>query len=61
MTDKNRLKEVNKEIADYNKKLIKLLQSVNCTHIDFYQVVNEVEYLKHKKQMILFDIASNTH
>lgn len=58
MTNKDKLTQINKDIDNYNKNLIKLLETVKVTKIDWYDVINDVEYLKHKKQLILFELAS---
>ena len=52
------LDKVNKQIETKNKSIIKMLEVFKCTNIDFYAINNDVQYLKDKKNIILFQLAS---
>ncbi len=52
------LDSVNKDIETYNKTLIKMLETIKCDSIDWYSVNNKVQYLKDRKNLILFELAS---
>ena len=51
----DKLEQLEKEIEEYDKKIIKLVESVGCMYIDWYQINNDVQNLKDKKNMLLFD------
>ena len=50
----DKLEQLEKEIEEYDKKIIKLVESVGCMYIDWYQINNDVQNLKDKKNMLLF-------
>ena len=52
------LDSVNKDIETYNKTLIKMLKTIKCDSIDWYSVNNKVQFLKDRKNLILFELSS---
>ena len=52
------LEDIDKQINSKNKSLIKLLKVVKCTNIDWYNVNNDVQYLKDRKNNILFELTN---
>ena len=59
MSKNPQLEAIDKEIKAYRNNLLKLIKLVDITHIDFYQVINDINHLKHKRQLVLFELASN--
>ena len=55
MNDK--LEQVEKEIWEYDKKIITLVEKVGCIYIDWYQINNDVENLKTKKHLIEYEMS----
>ncbi len=53
----DKLEQVEKEIKEYDKKIIALVENIGCIYIDWYQINNEVENLKAKRNLILYDMS----
>lgn len=52
------LEQVEKEIKEYDKKIISLVENIGCIYIDWYQINNDVENLKTKRNLILYDMST---
>jgi len=61
MDKKELLKElelVEHQIDNKNKSLIKMLKVIKCTNIDWYNVNNDIQYLKDRKNNLLFELSN---
>lgn len=52
------LEDIDKQIQNKNKSLIKLLKVVKCTDVNWYTVNNDVQYLQDRKNNILFELTN---